>query len=197
MRQSLVKIEHEEVKVEIIHSSVGNINESDILLASASNAVVLGFNVKVDPQTARMAEAEHVEIRTYNVIYELTKEVRAAMGGLLSPVFEEEKLARPRSGRLSRCRVRALWPAAMLPRESSAQRTDQGLQRRPGSLRGQARFAEAHQGRGPRDGPGLRVWDISPRVSTISRWAISSKRLRKANSKSDAKGPRELDRPFR
>ena len=92
----MVKIEHEEVRVEIIHSSVGNINESDILLASASNAVVLGFNVKVDPQTTKMAEAEHVEIRTYNVIYELTKDVRAAMGGLLSPVFEEEKLVRPR-----------------------------------------------------------------------------------------------------
>ncbi len=92
VRQALQKIEHEEVKVEIVHSGVGHINESDILLASASNAVVLGFNVKVDPQTTKMAEAEHVEVRNYNVIYELTKEVRAAMGGLLSPVFEEEKL---------------------------------------------------------------------------------------------------------
>lgn len=92
VRQSLVKIEHEEVQVDIIHSSVGNINESDILLASASNAIVLGFNVKVNVQAARMAEAEHVEIRTYNVIYELTKDVRAAMGGLLEPVYEEQKL---------------------------------------------------------------------------------------------------------
>jgi translation initiation factor IF-2 len=92
VRQSLLKIEHEEVQVDIIHSSVGNINESDILLASASNAIVLGFNVKVDAQAARMAEAEHVEIRTYNVIYELTKDVRAAMSGLLEPVYEEVKL---------------------------------------------------------------------------------------------------------
>jgi translation initiation factor IF-2 len=92
VRQSLEKIEHEEVQVDIIHSSVGNITESDILLASASNAIVIGFNVKVDPQAARMAEAEHVEIRTYNVIYELTKEVRAAMAGLLEPVYEEVKL---------------------------------------------------------------------------------------------------------
>lgn len=92
VRQSLLKIEHEEVKVDIIHSSVGNINESDVLLASASNAIILGFNVKVDAQTTKMAEAEHVEIRTYNVIYELTKDVRAAMGGLLEPVFEEVKL---------------------------------------------------------------------------------------------------------
>jgi|YNPNPStandDraft_1061719.scaffolds.fasta_scaffold00052_24 translation initiation factor IF-2 len=92
VRQSLTKIEHEEVRVDIIHSSVGNINESDILLASASDAIVLGFNVKVDPQAAKMAEAEHVEIRTYNVIYELTKDVRGAMSGLLEPVFEEVAL---------------------------------------------------------------------------------------------------------
>ncbi|MCX8053527.1 MAG: translation initiation factor IF-2 [Armatimonadetes bacterium] len=92
VRQSLTKIEHPEVEVNIIHSSVGNVNESDILLASASNAIVIGFNVKVDPRAAEMAESEHVEIRTYNVIYELTKDVRAAMAGLLEPVFEEVKL---------------------------------------------------------------------------------------------------------
>lgn len=92
VRQSLVGIEHEEVAVEIIHSSVGNINESDILLASASDAVVIGFGVKVDPAVAKIAEANHVEIRTYNVIYELTREVRAAMSGLLEPTIEEEKL---------------------------------------------------------------------------------------------------------
>lgn len=92
VRQSLVGIEHEEVAVDIIHSSVGNINESDVLLASASDAVVIGFNVKVDPAVAKIAEANHVEIRTYNVIYELTREVRAAMSGLLEPTIEEEKL---------------------------------------------------------------------------------------------------------
>ncbi len=92
VRQSLEKIEHAEVQVDIIHSNVGNINESDILLASASNAIVLGFNVKVDLQAIKMAEAEHVEIRNYNVIYELTKDVRGAMAGLLEPVYEEVKL---------------------------------------------------------------------------------------------------------
>ena len=90
--QSLLGIQHEEVRVDIIHSSVGNINESDVLLASASNAIVIGFNVKVDAQTQKVAEANHVEVRTYNVIYELTKEVRAAMSGLLEPTIEEEKL---------------------------------------------------------------------------------------------------------
>jgi translation initiation factor IF-2 len=92
VRQSLSKIQHPEVTVNIIHSGVGNISESDILLASASNAIVIGFNVKVDPQAARMAESERVEVRTYNVIYELTNDVRAAMAGLLEPVYEEEKL---------------------------------------------------------------------------------------------------------
>ncbi|MGC8861498.1 MAG: translation initiation factor IF-2 [Armatimonadota bacterium] len=92
VRQSLTRIEHEEVEVNIIHSSVGNITESDILLASASNAIVIGFNVKVDPRAAEMAESEHVEIRTYNVIYELTRDVRAAMAGLLEPVYEDVKL---------------------------------------------------------------------------------------------------------
>lgn len=92
VRQSLLGIEHEEVRVEIIHSSVGTINESDILLASASGAVVIGFNVKLEPAVQNVAEANHVEVRTYNVIYELTKEVRAAMSGLLEPTIEEEKL---------------------------------------------------------------------------------------------------------
>lgn len=92
VRQSLLKIEHKEVKIEIIHSGLGNVNESDILLASASDAIVIGFNVKVDLQASKMAEAEHVEIRTYNVIYELTKDMRAAMAGLLEPTIVEEAL---------------------------------------------------------------------------------------------------------
>ncbi len=92
VRQSLMGIEHEEVRVEIIHSSVGTINESDILLASASGAIVIGFNVRAEPAVQSVAEANHVEVRTYNVIYELTKDVRAAMSGLLEPTIEEEKL---------------------------------------------------------------------------------------------------------
>ncbi len=92
VRQSLEGIEHEEVRVKIIHTAVGNVSESDILLAAASNAIVIGFNVKVDPRAEAMAEAEHVEVRTYNIIYELINDVRAAMGGLLEPVFEEVPL---------------------------------------------------------------------------------------------------------
>jgi len=115
VRQSLLKITHAEVRVDIIHSGVGNVIESDIMLASASNAIVIGFNVKVDPAAARMAEAEHVETRTYNVIYELTKDVKGALAGLLAPVFEESKLGEaevratfkiPNAGVVAGCYVR-------------------------------------------------------------------------------------------
>jgi len=92
VRQSLERIEHEEVRVKIIHSAVGSVTESDILLAAASNAIVIGFNVKIEPRAEEMAEAEHVEVRTYNVIYELINDVRAAMGGLLEPIYEEVHL---------------------------------------------------------------------------------------------------------
>lgn len=92
IRQSLEKLSTEEVRVNLIHSGVGNIGESDALLASASNAVVIGFNVKVDGQAKRTAEDEHIDVRTYQVIYELLDEVKAAMEGLLEPVLEEQML---------------------------------------------------------------------------------------------------------
>lgn len=94
VRQSLEGIEHEEVRVKIIHTAVGSVTESDILLAAASNAIVIGFNVKVEGRATEMAEAEHVEVRTYNVIYELINDVRGAMGGLLTPIYEEVPLGK-------------------------------------------------------------------------------------------------------
>lgn len=87
--QSLERQGTEEVRVNLIHSGIGNIGESDILLASASNAVVIGFNVKVDPQAKAAAEAEHIDVRLYKVIYELFDEVKAAMEGLLAPEIRE------------------------------------------------------------------------------------------------------------
>jgi len=89
IRESLERLSTDEVRVNLIHSGVGHIGESDILLASASNAVVIGFNVKEDPQAKRTAEAEHIDVRTYRIIYELLDEVKAAMEGLLEPVLEE------------------------------------------------------------------------------------------------------------
>lgn len=86
----LEKIENEEVTVHVIHSGVGTITESDILLASASNAICVGFNVKPENSAKAEAEKQHVEIRTYNIIYELIEDIEAAVKGMLAPKFEEE-----------------------------------------------------------------------------------------------------------
>ena len=89
VRQSLEKIEHPEVRVRFILTGVGPIGDADVDLASASQALVVGFNVKADNSAMRHAEAEHVEIREYKVIYDLIDDVKKAMAGLLDPIFEE------------------------------------------------------------------------------------------------------------
>ncbi len=90
IRHSLDELSTEEVSVRVIQSAVGNVGENDVLLASASGAIVIGFNVKVDGQAKAAAERERVEIRCYNVIYELIDDVRKAMAGLLEPEKKEE-----------------------------------------------------------------------------------------------------------
>lgn len=92
IRQSLEKIDHAEVKVRFIASGVGPVGESDVLLASASQALIVAFNVKAEAATARLAEAEHIEIREYRVIYDLIDDVKRAMAGLLEPIFERADL---------------------------------------------------------------------------------------------------------
>jgi translation initiation factor IF-2 len=92
VRGMLEKIENEEVEVQIIHSGVGSITESDILLASAANAICVGFNVKPEPGAKREAERRKVEIRTYTIIYELIEDIEAAATGMLEPKFEESYL---------------------------------------------------------------------------------------------------------
>jgi len=87
---SLQKLETPEVSVRVIHSSTGAITESDVMLASASNAIIIGFNVRPAPKSIVQAEKEHVEIRFYNVIYELLDEIKDAMAGLLEPIYEEK-----------------------------------------------------------------------------------------------------------
>ncbi|HEX5323884.1 MAG TPA: translation initiation factor IF-2, partial [Capsulimonadaceae bacterium] len=94
IRESLEKIEHPEVKVSFILTGVGPIGESDVLLASASSAIIVGFNVKADPAAGRLAEAEHVEIREYRIIYDLIDDVKKAMAGLLEPIYEENPLGK-------------------------------------------------------------------------------------------------------
>jgi translation initiation factor IF-2 len=89
VRDALLKLSNEQVRVNILRAAVGNIGENDILLASASNAICIGFNVKVDAAARRTAEDEGIEVRTFRIIYELIDSVAAAMRGLLAPVFQE------------------------------------------------------------------------------------------------------------
>ena len=88
----LAKIQHPEVRVNVIHQGVGGITEGDIMLAAASNALVVGFNVRPNAEARQLAEREGVEIRTYRVIYELTEDIEQALVGMLSPVQTEETL---------------------------------------------------------------------------------------------------------
>ncbi len=87
--QALEKLSNPEVRIIIIHAGVGPISESDVLLASASNAIIIGFNVRVEPDARRAAENEGVDIRTYRIIYDLINDVSAAINGLLQPVYQE------------------------------------------------------------------------------------------------------------
>ncbi len=90
VKQSLVKLSNDEVVVKIIHGGVGAINESDVILASASNAIIIGFNVRPDVQAKATADREGVDVRLYKVIYNAIEDVEAAMKGMLDPVYEEK-----------------------------------------------------------------------------------------------------------
>ncbi len=90
VKQSLVKLSNEEVVVKIIHGGVGAINESDVILASASNAIIIGFNVRIDNMAKDTADREGVDVRLYRVIYQAIEDVQAAMKGMLDPIFEEK-----------------------------------------------------------------------------------------------------------
>ncbi|MDE6949997.1 MAG: translation initiation factor IF-2, partial [Lachnospiraceae bacterium] len=90
VKQSLLKLSNEEVVVKCIHGGVGAINESDVSLASASNAIIIGFNVKPDVQAKATAEREKVDVRLYDVIYKAIEDVEHAMKGMLAPVYEEK-----------------------------------------------------------------------------------------------------------
>jgi len=94
LKDALESITHTQVKVRVIHSSVGGINESDIMLASASNAIIIGFNVRPEPKAYQAAEKEGVDVRLYNVIYEAIEDVKKALEGLLEPTLKEKTLGR-------------------------------------------------------------------------------------------------------
>ncbi len=89
VKASLEKITTDEVKVKVIHSAVGGITESDVMFAAASNAIIVGFNVRPDKGAIDSAERQNVDIRTYRIIYECIEEITAAMKGMLAPTFRE------------------------------------------------------------------------------------------------------------
>jgi translation initiation factor IF-2 len=105
----------EEVQVKIIHAATGNITESDVLLAAASNAILIGYNLKANQKIQTLAKKENVEIRTYNVIYQLTDHIKKALTGLLEPILKEKTLGQaevrkifqiPRIGVIAGCYVK-------------------------------------------------------------------------------------------
>ena len=99
LTETLQKLSNDKVKVRVIHSGVGAINETDVLLASASNAIIIGFNVRPERNAAALAEQEKVDIRLHTIIYNLTDEIKRAMTGLLEPVFKEVYRGKARSAR--------------------------------------------------------------------------------------------------
>jgi translation initiation factor IF-2 len=114
LADSLVLMSTEKVRVKVIHSGVGSITESDVLLATASNAIIIGFNVRPERKAAELAQQENVQIRLHSIIYELQDEMRLAMLGLLDPTFKENYLGRaevinvfhiPKVGTIAGCRV--------------------------------------------------------------------------------------------
>jgi translation initiation factor IF-2 len=94
LTEALRRLSTDEVRLAVLHSSVGGISESDVLLASASNAIIIGFNIRPEPKASEVAEREGVEVRLYNVIYDAVNEVRDAMEGLLEPMVREKSTGR-------------------------------------------------------------------------------------------------------
>ncbi len=114
LADSLVLMSTEKVRVKVLHSGVGSITESDVLLATASNAIIIGFNVRPERKAAELAQQESVQIRLHSIIYELQDEIRLAMLGLLEPAFKENYVGRaevinvfriPKVGTIAGCRV--------------------------------------------------------------------------------------------
>ena len=121
LRQSLIKLSNDEVVVKVIHCGVGAISESDVSLASASNAVIIGFNVKPDATAKSLADSEGVDVRLYNVIYQAIDDVEAALKGMLAPVYEEKIIGH--------AEVRQIFRASAIGNIAGAMVTDGVMQR--------------------------------------------------------------------
>ncbi len=147
LADSLQKMSTEKVRIKVIHTGVGAITESDILLASASNAIIIGFNVRPERKGVELAEQEGVEIRLHSIIYELQDEIRKAMLGLLDPVFKENYLGRaevlnifkiPKIGTIAGCRV----TDGVIRRDSDIRLTRGGEQVFKGKIASLKRFKD-------------------------------------------------------
>ena len=158
LSETLRKLSTSEVKVNVIHTSVGAISTNDVMLATASDAIVIGFNVRPERNAAELAEKEGVDIRMYTVIYTLVDEMKAAMTGLLDPKFQEVFQGRaevrdtfkvPKVGVIAGCMV----TDGIIPRTASIRL----LRDNRVILRRQDRLAPPLQERRRRSPPGLRV----------------------------------------
>jgi len=147
VREALLKLSREEVKVDVILAGVGAISESDVMLAKASDAIVVGFHVRPDPAARRAAEGQGIDLRSYQIIYELTDEVRKAMAGLLPPKISERVLGRvevrriftvPRVGTVAGCYV----TDGMVRRSARARLIRDGVQIWEGTLASLKRFKD-------------------------------------------------------
>ena len=118
--QALEKLSTAEVAARVVHYGVGAISESDVSLAQASGAVVLGFNVRANQQARDAAEQAGIEIRYYNIIYDLVDDVKAVMSGLLPRPCARPSSAMPRSSRSSTSRRSVRWPVAASSKASSS-----------------------------------------------------------------------------
>ena len=147
LADSLQQMSTEKVRIKVIRSGVGAITESDVLLATASNAIIIGFNVRPERKVADLAEQEGVEIRLHSIIYELQDEIRKAMLGLLEPVYRENYLGRaevlnvfriPKVGTIAGCRV----TDGILRRDSDVRLMRDGVQVYKGKLTSLKRFKD-------------------------------------------------------
>ena len=145
--ETLNKLSTEKVKVKVIHAGVGAVTESDVLLASASNAVVIGFNVRPERKASELAQLEQVDIRLYTVIYNMTDEIRKAMTGLLAAVIKETTLGHAevrdtfhisKVGTVAGCRVQE----GKITRESKVRLVRDNVQVYEGRVRSLRRFKD-------------------------------------------------------
>ncbi len=152
---ALRKLSTDKVRINVIHGGTGAVSESDVLLATASNAIIIGFNVRPNPKTKELAEHEKVDIRFYDIIYKLAEEIRSAMEGLLAPV--EKEVALGLAEVLLRAQSRTDRRLPRLGRQNRPQRANPPAARRRGGLYRAHRLAAPLQGRRARSAQRLRM----------------------------------------